>query len=287
MKKYLVIGFLLILCSCQAPPAPEQTLTPSSTRTQPATNTPQPTSIPTLTRIPAVSTAVPTATQFPFMVCCPLEDETIESLPGINVNPLVIPPIGKDEGHHGVDFAYFQRGERASIQGIEIYAMLTGKTVLTLSDTIPYGYSLLIETPLSDLPESLQDTLLATYLPIPETVVYQGECPEFQTPSLSGEMSVYHLYAHMETRPEFKQGDPIPCGTKLGTVGNTGYSSNPHLHLETRLGPSGADFTTMAFYSPAYSTEQRANYCLWRMSGYYQLFDPFLLLNVETENLTD
>ena len=90
-------------------------------------------------------------------------------------------------------------------------------------------------------------------------------------------MSVYHLYAHMETRPSQQPGDPITCGDKLGTVGNTGRSSNPHLHLETRLGPSGLDMVSMAFYSPTYSKEQRAAYCLWRMSGYYQLFDPFLL----------
>jgi len=285
MKKALLFCFLLILCSCQASTTPEPTKMPTPTQTLPASSTPQP--ISTQTPQPAVTTVIPTATQVPFMVCCPLEDETIESLSGINVNPLVIPPIGKDEGHHGVDFAYFRRGERISIQGIEIYAMLSGKTVLTLSDNIPYGNTILIETPLADLPENTREALLAAYLPIPETVVYQGECPDFESPALNGDMSAYHLYAHMETRPEFQPGDPISCGTKLGTVGNTGYSSNPHLHLETRLGPSGADFTTMAFYSPAYSTEQRANYCLWRMSGYYQLFDPFLILNAENGALTD
>jgi murein DD-endopeptidase MepM/ murein hydrolase activator NlpD len=197
----------------------------------------------------------------------------------ILANPLVIPPFGKDNGHHGVDFAYYQRGERDSIQGIEIYAILQGKTVVTLEDMIPYGFAIIIETPLSDLPESAQAVLLGGYLPIPEEVVYQGECPDFAPPANNGEMSVYHLYAHMEIRPGFVPGESIACGVKLGTVGNTGYSSNPHLHLETRLGPSGANFSSMAFYETTYSEEQRANYCLWRMSGHYQLFDPFILLN--------
>lgn len=287
MKKILLFGLLFLLCGCQAAFTPEPAVQPTDTRTVPASSTPQSTSTRTLTPLPASATPQPTATQVLFRICCPLQDETIASLSAINVNPLVIPPIGKDEGHHGVDFSYFRKGERTSIQGIEIYAMMTGKTVLTLADTIPYGYGILIETPLSDLPEELQETLLAAYAPIPETVVYQGECPAFEAPSLDGTMSVYHLYAHMEARPAYQPGDPIPCGAKLGSVGNTGYSSNPHLHLETRLGPSGADFTSMAFYHPTYSTQQRANYCLWRMSGYYQLFDPFLLLNAEAENLTD
>jgi len=277
MKRACLLVFILIFCACQPDPQanstatamPAASATPTETTATTLTATPSPTDTP-----PA-----PTATTTSFNVCVPLEEETIESLPLILVNPLVIPPIGKDDGHHGVDFAYYRRGERESIEGIEIYAVLEGKAVVSLEDAIPYGYALIIETPLSQLPEDLQSILLTGYMPIPEQVVYQGVCPDFPTPENNGEMSVYHLYAHMQERSVFSAGDTIKCGALLGTVGNTGYSSNPHLHLETRLGPAGAEFSSMAFYEPVYSVEQRANYCLWRMSGHYQLFDPFLILN--------
>jgi murein DD-endopeptidase MepM/ murein hydrolase activator NlpD len=214
-------------------------------------------------------------------ICSPLEDETFETLPLILVNPLDIPGFGQDTGHHGVDFAYFQRGERESIQGIEIYAILSGKIVTTLAEGIPYGYAILIETPLKDLPDEIQNEFLDAYLPVPEDPNYRLACPPVTPPPMTGEYSIYHLYAHMESLPTLNPGDRVTCGDKLGTVGNSGYSSNPHLHLETRLGPSGAIFTSMAHYENTCTIEEMANYCLWRMSGFYQLFDPFLLFDYQ------
>ncbi len=275
MKLLLLLLAALLLSSCQGEGAPDTLPTSPPTLAPTRTSTPTATLPPSST--PQPFTPTPTSTPTPFQVCCPLEEETFESLPLILVNPLVIPPIGRDDGHHGLDFAYFQRGQRESIQGIEIYAILSGQTVLTLEDVIPYGYTVLIETPLDSLPGPLQDRLREVYQPLPENIVYQGECPAFTSPKDTAGMSVYHLYAHMEVLPPFQPGDPIACGEPLGTVGNTGRSSNPHLHLETRLGPSGLQMDSMAFYSPSYSEGQRAAYCLWRMSGYYQLFDPFLL----------
>ncbi len=274
IKICMIVVLALVLSACQpveqasnptatvASPEPSMTPTPEPT----ATSTPQPTELP----------PTPTETPQTFEVCSPLEDETIESLPLIITHPLDIPPFGQDTGHHGVDFAYFRRGDRESIEGIEIYAILSGITVLTLDDVIPYGYTLLVETPLSDLPDALQAMLLAGYLPVPDDPNYRLFCPDVITPEVTGSFSVYHLYAHMEERPAFETGDPVVCGQKLGTVGNTGQSSNPHLHLETRLGPSGASFRNMAHYR-TYTLEEISNYCLWRMSGYYQLFDPFIL----------
>ena len=276
MIKYLLLFLILVLSACQpeilastaSPTQPQPELTPT------ASPTPVPTG--TVTPIPEPS---PTPTPS-FSICSPLEDETFESLPLIISKPLDIPPnFGQDTGHHGVDFAYFQRGNRQSIEGIEIYAIMAGTTVLTLDDQIPYGYTLLIETPLSDLPQPLQEILLADYLPVPEDPYYRLTCPEVPLPILTGALSVYHLYAHMEVRPEYNRGAPIACGETIGTVGNTGYSSNPHLHLETRLGPTGAHFETMAHYELTNTPEEWGNYCLWRMSGYYQLFDPFILFD--------
>jgi len=269
----LVIGLLMSACR---PQMVTSTLTPV-----PKTPEPTHTKLPTQTITPTKqSTQIPetaTSTEKVFQVCSPLEEETIESLSSIIVNPMVIPPIGRDDGHHGVDFAYYRRGDRESIQGIEVYAILSGKVVSTLENNTPYGFAILIETPLSELPENLQEIVIATYQPVPDEIHYQGECPPINPPDIMGEQSLYHLYAHLDKKPPFTHGDPVPCGTTLGTVGNSGRSSNPHLHLETRLGPSDAEFGDMAFYETIYSEKQRADYCLWRMSGYFQLFDPFLL----------
>jgi len=279
MRRFLILVFMLVLMAC----SPVETFNiPSTTtpkRVPSSTMTCIPTATATVTRIPTTLPETPTPTQVAYHVCVPLELETFESLKTIISKPLDIPTIGADTGHHGVDFAYFQRGDRNSIEGIEIYAILSGKVVAALENNIPYGYTLIIETPLTDLPQSIQATLKDGYLPVPEDPHYRLYCPDVSPPKLTGDMSVYHLYAHLETKPVYNAGDPIACGTELGTVGNTGYSSNPHLHLETRLGPSGAEFSTMAHYDSSYTIEQLSTYCLWRMSGYYQLFDPFTLFN--------
>ncbi len=275
MKKLLILLFAMGLSACNS----SAVSSPVATSSPMVTATPTSSLTATCTTIPTITPGLPTPTEVFFEVCCPLEDETFESLLSIITKPLDIPSFGQDVGHHGVDFAYFSRGERESIQGIEIYAISSGTVVLTLADKYPYGYTLLIETPLSDLPESLQESLMANYLPVPDDPNYRLYCPEVIPPTLTGEYSVYQLYAHMESLPVFEVGDMVNCGDLLGTVGSTGWSSNPHLHLETRLGPSGASFQSMAHYLNTCTVEEMANYCLWRMSGYYQLFDPFILFN--------
>lgn len=276
MKKLRLLFLVLSLCAC-SPNVVTDISTPTAAATQ--THTPEPTPTAELTATATPIPPSPTPTKILFAICSPLEDETFDSLRLIISKPLDIPSFGQDTGHHGVDFAYFKRGTRESIQGVEIYAIMPGKVVLTLDNRYPYGYAILIETPLSDLPDLLQKKLMASYLPVPEDPGYRLACPEVTPPTPSGEYSMYHLYAHMEARPAYSRGDLITCGEKLGTVGNTGWSSNPHLHLETRLGPSGASFQTMAHYQNNCTTKQMANYCLWRMSGYYQLFDPFIIFD--------
>jgi len=280
MIKYILLLLSLFLTACQ-PVTQADTAALTQPPPQP-THTASPTLLPTATAT-ATATPLPEPSHTPtpsFEICSPLEDETFESLPLILSKPLDIPhTFGDDTGHHGVDFAYFQRGDRLSIEGIQIYAIMAGKTVLTLDDHIPYGYTMIIETPLADLPKHIQEILLDGYQPVPEDPYYRLVCPEVPLPEITGEFAVYHLYAHMEIRPGFNRGDPIACGKTLGTVGNTGYSSNPHLHLETRLGPSGMQIETMAHYELTNTPEQMGNYCLWRMSGYYQIFDPFILFD--------
>lgn len=275
IKKLPLFALILLLIGACRPSEPTSTVLPPTDTPAPS-STPQPTPSPTTTALPPT----PTATETPFTVCSPLEDETIDSLPLILTKPLVTPAhFGQDFGHPGLDFAYYQRGDRDSIEGIEVYAFLSGRAALILEDNYPYGYTILIETPLSDLPDALAGELMADYQSVPEDLEYQYNCPEVPTPTLTGEYSLYHLYAHLQVRPDFQVGDPVACGTKLGNVGNTGWSSNPHLHLETRLGPSGLDIPTMAHYQSDASIEQLGNYCLWRSSGYYQIVDPYDVLN--------
>ena len=41
------------------------------------------------------------------------------------------------------------------------------------------------------------------------------------------------LYAHLDSR-SVKRGDTVTAGQKIGTTGNSGISSGPHLHFELR-----------------------------------------------------
>ena len=65
---------------------------------------------------------------------------------------------------------------------------------------------------------------------------------------------------------------------QIGEVGMTGRTEIPHLHLETRLGPSGSKFESMRFYDTRATREEMANYILWRTSGVFRHFDPMRLL---------
>jgi hypothetical protein len=61
-------------------------------------------------------------------------------------------------------------------------------------------------------------------------------------------------------------------------VGDSGNALNPHLHLETRVGPAGARFSSLAHYDASASLEEMDNYCAWRVSGWFVLLDPLQLL---------
>ncbi|PWH20145.1 MAG: hypothetical protein DDG58_03300 [Ardenticatenia bacterium] len=44
------------------------------------------------------------------------------------------------------------------------------------------------------------------------------------------------LYAHLKQAPSVSNGQSVSGGTVLGLMGNTGFSTGPHLHFEIRLG---------------------------------------------------
>jgi murein DD-endopeptidase MepM/ murein hydrolase activator NlpD len=90
--------------------------------------------------------------------------------------------------------------------------------------------------------------------------------------------SLYLLYAHFGQSPAIHFGDVVQCGQVIGEVGKTGYNIvNPHLHLETRLGPAGMVFESMAFYTTSATETEMANYRRWRTSGEFKHIDPLRL----------
>jgi murein DD-endopeptidase MepM/ murein hydrolase activator NlpD len=190
-----------------------------------------------------------------FTICSPIESIEVGVLPEIVSSPYNPPPPGHDEGHQGVDFAYFQRGGRASISGDGVQSVLPGRVAAVVLDRFPFGNMVIIETERSTLPEELAQDL----------GVQDGE-------------SLYLLYAHMAQAPLFELDQSVHSCQVLGHVGTTGNSGGAHLHLETKTSPSGQSFKSMAYYDLTATTAERVNYLLWATSGTFRHFDPMVLL---------
>ena len=218
--------------------------TPLSPR---ATQPPRPVSV-----SPVAETDAPLP---PFSICSPLVDTPLDDLHLIVADPYRPPPPGSEVRHHGVDFAYFHRFGRAAIEGAGVQSVFKGQVAAAIVDSFPYGNMLIIETPGATLPAALASQIKIT----------QGE-------------SLYVLYAHMERPPALRLGDAVDTCQPLGNVGKSGNAGGAHLHLETRLGPSGTRFASMGYYKARASEEQRSNYLLWRTSGTYRHFDPMTVL---------
>jgi murein DD-endopeptidase MepM/ murein hydrolase activator NlpD len=266
--RYAGLILLLMLAACEkseSQPAPEVlrvTASPFVTKAAPTIVPRKLLSTPTrelnFTPTPRPELLIPTQTSQPtFQACPPLKDHSWKDLKEIVTNPFDPPPAGKDTGHQGVDFAYYRRGNRLSIEGVPVDSVFSGQTAAVIHNRPPYGNMVIIETPAARLPAAL-----ITFLGID-----------------SGE-SAYLLYAHMKTDPLVELGQEVDCGENLGDVGNTppGWSSAPHLHLEVRIGPSGAEFTGMAYYDNSITLVEKGNYELWRMSGTFRMLDPLKML---------
>ena len=273
----LIICFTLAACAPQAaaptpvPTLPAATIQPSTTATLQPTATPQPT-----------QTESPPPTPIPLQICSPLQGFTLADLPSIISNPYTAPLPGFDDGHHGVDYAFYSYPALGLTQmkDLPIQAVLAGKVVSSTRNLDPYGYTVIIETPFDALPA---DWLAALQLPQPaplSTQVAPLTCPDLPVPAEwdAAHLSLYLLYAHMDQPPAVQAGQAVACGQTIGLVGTTGLSVNEHLHFEVRVGPAGAIFENLGHYTTAASEEERHNYCTWRISGWFQLVDPTRLL---------
>jgi len=262
LRLLICISILFGLTACQRPPkaaSSEMTTEVAHLDTLSATKTNIPTISPTTkttnsapsTPVPAISTQTP----LPAKICSPLADHRLEQLDEIVSQVYDPPPPGKDDRHHGLDFAYYRHGGRASIEGEIVQAIFSGQVAANIVDRLPYGNMVMIESSQEVIPPELVTAL-----------------------DLSPENSLYHLYAHLESAPSFEIGQEIACGQALGAAGKTGYVVPvPHLHIETRIGPAGAKFESIAFYDTKASEVERENYRLWRTSGVFQHFDPMTL----------
>lgn len=275
----LLLFFLLLLISCTTQNGDNlslSSLTPSPTIGATSTKTVEPSVIP----IPP--TPIPDLIN---TVCSPLEGETLESIPEIITQKFKMPRPGNDDGHQGLDFSFYRRNEKVGIEGLQIFAALAGKVVTIINDRGPYGNAVIIETPLESLsPELISQIQIPSMQPtiVPDPRV---NCPpgELAFSIDAEERSLYLLYGHLLNPTSLLIGDTINCGQLIGEVGNTGYSTNPHLHFETRVGPTGASFDSMAYYIPQSTVSERYNYCVWRVSNLFQLFDPMALLSAQEQ----
>ncbi len=193
------------------------------------------------------------------------------------------PAPGRDDGHHGIDFAFDRFGNLTTMLGLPVQAILPGTVAAVIDNEKPYGNAIIIETPLETIPPAGWATInlpdpLVTVQPDPRLTCPQPAAAPWMAAS---QRSIYHLYAHLKELPSLNVGDSVTCGQVVGEVGTTGNSVNPHLHLETRIGPAGAAFAGLGHYDPRLSEEDRSNYCTWRVSGWFQMIDPMQLLKMQ------
>ena len=272
----VLLAILLAGCTAQTPPP---SVTPSPT------DAPPPSVTPTLTASPQPPTATLTPSPEPsplpeLTVCSPLDGVSLVDLPATIFNPFAPPRLGSDDPHQGIDFADIDPVYQIALEGRPVQAIVDGVVAGIVVDRFPYGNAILIETPLDHLsPKWLAALQIPTPAP-PREGHASLTCPSSNFPleSLSGPRSIYLLYAHLKDPVNLKVGDSVACGNPVGAIGNSGNSLNPHVHIELRIGPSEMQFESIAHYDSRASTEEMANYCLWRVSEVFQLLNPINLL---------
>lgn len=275
-----LVGLLLTACGTQTPdptlrPQPTETPVPSTT----ATFTPSP--MPPTPSLSPTTLVLPTNTQGP-VVCSPLDEVEISDLSGLIVNRFAPPRPGSDDPHQGIDLSEIDPVYQLALEGQPVHAVMDGIVAGVINDRFPYGNAILVETSLDLLPAEWKAAR-----PIPTPAPPRDghpslTCPDGEHPPNwdVSRRSLYLIFAHLKEPPVFQMGEKITCGQMLNSIGNSGNSLNPHLHLELRIGPAGARVESMAHYTGSASPQEMYNYCLWRVSETFQLLDPMWLFEL-------
>lgn len=284
-----ILCCLLILSGCQSQASVPSTdtrnitssLTPTFTIT--ATRLINPSPAPSETPLPEPTSLSSTESDPPIIteINSPLEGIGLDELKDILSNPYVYAGDGKDEGHHGSDFSFYRYKDFLEIENLPVISITSGIIRASVNNRLPYGNMVIIESPLNSFSPQLQTEIQAMVKPRDLPYYTILNCPDYLQESLTTEnLSLYFLYAHLKNPPGFKIGDPVENGTVIGLVGNSGASGNPHLHLEVRIGPSDNEFSSMAHYENSATSQEMANYCLWRVSGFFYQIDPMEFFNL-------
>lgn len=257
-------------------PPPTATSTPyaSPTLTIESVPTSSPSPSPAFTKKP---TEVEEITDL--RICSPLQGIPITELTDTIHNPFNPPRSGRDDPHQGVDFSVLEYG--IALSGNPVQSVLDGHVAAVIDNRFPYGNALMIETPLESLaPQSVSGIYLPTLSPTIEPHPALN-CPQVSpVPSWNAEKrSLYLFYAHLKEPPIFQIDEVVECGQIIGQIGDSGNALNPHLHLEVRIGPSGARLGSMAHYHTSASPKEMSAYCTWRVREIFQLVDPKQLLS--------
>ena len=156
---------LVFLAACQAaspvrtPAAtlqPTPTIQPAASTAPAATLSPSPmtSATETSTAAPALEPSATPGAQ----LCSPLEGVAWADLPGMISNPFHPPRAGSDDPHQAVDFADIG-ADGYALTGRGVQAVLEGRIAAVVADRFPYGYALMVETPLERLPGSRLEAL--------------------------------------------------------------------------------------------------------------------------------
>ena len=275
---------ILIIAMIIAPACSTATPTTfTATATRPLLESPTASTLPTTSPLPRV-TSTPSPVQatatLAMQLCSPLSGYDLNQLPSMVANPYDPPPPGRDDPHEGIDLAVTDPSLGMALSGAPVQAVLGGRAVMMTNDRFPYGNALIIETPL----ETIHPTwtgMAAIPTPAPLVTPHAAlTCPQIEAirAPQTDQRSLYLVYAHLKEPVNLQPGDAVACGQTFGNVGDSGNALNPHLHLEARVGPSGARFDSMAHYDASATPEEMAAYCLWKVSGAFQLIDPLQLI---------
>jgi murein DD-endopeptidase MepM/ murein hydrolase activator NlpD len=263
----MILIFGLVACTPNTTSQVPGTILPSTlSPTRPSTLTPTlsptPHPTPTLTHSPT-----PTEHRTPIAVCSPLAVLTLEQIPKYVTQPFIAPSlvhnaehpewVHKDDGHQGTDIGYYQIDGKL-FTGTPVLAALNGRIAAIIHDRPPYGDMLIVETSFDNIPPMLTEKQ-----------------------QISTGSSLYTLYAHLQNLQKLNIGTPVTCGQQIAETGLTGFTGGPHLHFETRWGPPGQTFASMAYYRADATKQEMENYTTWRMTAMFNLFDAMELLKDE------